>query len=233
MTENNLQPNEGKKLDKEVAGKVYTRLPIKTHVVKKEDNIADIVEKYAKPYFQTGDVLAISEKVVAITQGRSFPIKDIKPSWLAKLLVKFVFKPKWGIGLGSPWTMELALREAGAPRILFAALASALTKPFGMRGVFYRVAGKNINAIDGPTPYTLPPYNEYAKLAPKDPDKVAADLMEKFNIPVAIIDANDIGVQVLGSSKGIDVELIRSIFKDNPLGQTTEQTPLCIVRVAE
>lgn len=231
MIENNLNPNVGKQLKREVGGKVYVRLPIKTHVVKKEDDIADIIEKYAKPYFQTGDMLAISEKVVAITQGRSFPIKDIKPSWLAKTLVKFVLKPSWGIGLGSPWTMELALREAGAPRILFAALCSALTKPFGVRGVFYRVAGKNINAIDGPTPYTLPPYNEYAKLAPKDPDKVAKDLMEKFNVPVAIIDANDIGVQVLGASKGVDKELIRGIFKDNPLGQTTEQTPLCIVRV--
>jgi len=233
MNENNLNPNIGKQLEREVAGKIYIRLPIKTHVVKKEDDIADIVEKYAQSHFREGDTLAISEKVVAITQGRSFPIKDIKPSWLANLLVKFVFKPKWGIGLGSPWTMELALREAGVSRILLAALASALTKPFGVRGVFYRVAGKNINAIDGPTPYTLPPYNEYAKLAPKDPDKVAKGLMEKFNVPVAIIDANDIGVQVLGSSKGVDKELIRGIFKDNPLGQTTEQTPLCIVRVAK
>jgi F420-0:gamma-glutamyl ligase-like protein len=233
MLENDFNPNTGKQLERDVGGKIYARLPIKTHVIKKEDDMADVVAKYAKPYFQTGDMLAISEKIVAITQGRSFPIKEIKPSWLAKMLVKFVLKPSWGIGLGSPWTMELALREAGALRILFAALCSALTKPFGMRGVFYRVAGKNVNAIDGPTPYTLPPYNEYAKLAPKNPDKVAIDLMNKFNVPVAIIDANDIGVQVLGSSSGIDIELIRNIFKDNPLGQTTEQTPLCIVRVVK
>lgn len=230
MTENSIQPNEGKQLERVVGGVNYLRFPIKTHVIKPTDNIEDVVRQYLAELVQSGDIVAVSEKVVAITQGRSYPIKDIKPSWLAKLLVKFVFKPKWGIGLGSPWTMELALREAGAPRILFAALASAVTKPFGVRGVFYRVAGKNINAIDGPTPYTLPPYNEYAKLAPKDPDKVAEKLSEIIKAGVAIIDANDIGVQVLGASKGIDIELIRELFKDNPLGQTTEQTPLCLIR---
>lgn len=228
--ENTLQPNEGKKLECIVAGVNYLRFPVKTHVIKPTDGIEEVVKQYLVPLVQAGDMVAISEKVVAITQGRSYPIKDIKPSWLAKLLVKFVFKPKWGIGLGSPWTMELALREAGALRILFAALASAITKPFGVRGVFYRVAGKNINAIDGPTPYTLPPYNEYAKLAPKDPEKVAEKIADLLKVGVAIIDANDIGVNVLGVSKGVDTGLIKELFRDNPLGQTTEQTPLCIIR---
>lgn len=230
MIANSINANEGKKLEREVLGVTYLRLPVKTHVIKPTDDIETVTKQYLGSLIQPGDLAAISEKVVAITQGRSFPIKDIKPSWLACLLVKFVFKPKWGIGLGSPWTMELALREAGAVRILLAAAASAITKPFGVRGVFYRVAGKNINAIDGPTPYTLPPYNEYAKLAPKDPEKVAQKLSELLKVGVAIIDANDIGVNVLGASKGVDVELIKELFKDNPLGQTTEQTPLCIVR---
>jgi len=60
--------------------------------------------------------------------------------------------------------MELAIREAGALRIIFASFAALLTKPFGIKGIFYKVAGNNINAIDGPCDYTLPPYNKYAKL---------------------------------------------------------------------
>ncbi len=227
---NELSPNPGKNLECNVEGKRYLRFPVRTHVVTKEDQLESVVKKYAVPYLQAGDFLAISEKIVAIMQGRSYPIKDIKPSALAKILVKFVYKPSWGIGIGSPWTMELAIREAGAMRLLFAAAASALTKPFGIRGVFYRVAGKNINAIDGPTPYTMPPYNEYAKLAPKDPEKVANSLSEFLGTPVAIIDANDIGVQVLGSS-GVSKDIVRKIFRDNPLGQTKEQTPICIVRI--
>jgi ABC-type arginine transport system ATPase subunit len=72
--------------------------------------------------------------------------------------------------------MELAIREAGASRMLLAAAASAVTKPLGIRGVFYKVVGNYINAIDGPCDYTLPPYNEYAKLGPAKPHEVAKNI---------------------------------------------------------
>ncbi len=228
---NDLTPNAGKKLTIETLQGSYARLPVKTHTITADDDIIAVAKKYAAPYLQAGDQLFMSERIVAISQGRAYPIKDIHPSWLAKLLVRFVHKSPYGIGLGSPWTMELALCEAGAPRMLLAAAASALTKPFGMRGIFYKVVGNNINAIDGPCSYTLPPYNEYAKLGPAKPDKVAREISATIGCPVVIIDANDLGVVVLGKSDAsISSALCGEIFKDNPLGQSTEQTPLCIVR---
>ncbi len=226
-----LKPNANKNLNIELENGTYARLPIKTHVVTDKDTINEIVCTYAKPYLTNGDILFISERIVAISQGRAYPIKDIKPSPLAKLLVKFVHKSPYGIGLGSPWTMELAIREAGVLRILVGVFASAITKPFGIRGVFYRVVGKNINAIDGPCDYTLPPYNEYAKLGPAEPDRVARDLKSEINHDVVIIDANDLGVAVLGkSNKALSDTFCKNVFRDNPLGQSNEQTPLCIVR---
>ena len=227
-----LKPNEGKKLEIEVDGKKIARYPIKTHIIKSGDNIADCVDKYVKPFLQAGDFVFISEKIVAISQGRSFPISEIKPSWLANFLVKFVHKSKYGIGLGSPWTMELAIREAGAPRMLFAAFLSAITKPFGIKGVFYKVVGNNINAIDGPCDYTLPPYNKCAKLGPAKPHEVARKLKEKFGNEFVIIDANDLGAAILGKSEqSISDDWCKKVFKDNPLGQTSEQTPMAIVRL--
>lgn len=226
-----LLPNAGKKLEIEVDGVAYARYPITTHVVTDKDNIVDIAQRYAKPHLNGGDMLFVSERIVAITQGRAFPISEIHPSWLANLLVRFVHKSPYGIGLGSPWTMELALREAGALRILFAAFASAITKPFGMRGVFYKVVGNNINAIDGPCDYTLPPYNNYAKLGPKNPDKVARELSDALGNNVVIIDANDLGVAILGRSDfDISEEFAKKVFSDNPLGQSSEQTPMAVVR---
>lgn len=226
-----ILPNKGKNLIIKVDGKNYERIPIKTHVIKESDNIIDVIVKYAGPYLKKDDVLFVSERVVAITQGRAFPIKDIHPGRLAKFLVKFVHKSPYGIGLGSEWTMELAVREAGAMRILFAAFCSAITKPFGLRGVFYKVVGKNINAIDGPCSYTLAPFNEYAKLGPANPNKVAREITSKIKNQCIIIDANDLGVNILGrSAKEISDAFCAAVFKDNPLGQTTEQTPLCIVR---
>ena len=226
-----LQPNPTKNLIIDEEGGQWARLPIRTHVISKDDTISEVVKKYAVPELLPGDMLFISEKIVAISQGRAWPIKDITPSVLAKFLVKFVHKSPYGIGLGSPWTMELAIKEAGAVRILIAALASAVTKPFGMKGVFYKVVGKNINAIDGPCSYTLPPYNEYAKLGPAEPEKVAKNVSREIHCDVVIIDANDLGVAVLGTSnKNITETFCEDVFKDNPLGQSAEQTPLCIVR---
>ncbi|MBU3925079.1 coenzyme F420-0:L-glutamate ligase [Patescibacteria group bacterium] len=226
-----LQPNKNKNLIIDVDGARYARMPVKTHVVLAKDELKTILSQYLKPHLAAGDMIFISEKIVAITQGRSFPIKDIKPSALAKILVKFVHKTPSGIGIGSPWTMELAIREAGVAKIILAALIAAITKPLGIKGMFYKIAGKEIAAIDGPCDYTLPPYNEYAKLGPKNPGAVAEFLKGKIGYDVVIIDANDLGVSVLGkSNKNISDDFAKKVFRDNPLGQTNEQTPLCIVR---
>lgn len=228
---NQIKPNAGKKISIEVDGKVFDRLPIKTHVITSGDDIVDVCKKYCSEYLKEGDLIFVSEKIVAISQGRSFFIKDIKPSKLAKFLVKFVHKSPYGIGLGSPWTMQLAIKEAGVLRMLFAAFISAITKPFGLKGMFYRVVGNDINAIDGPCSYTLPPYNECAKLGPEKPNKVAIEIRDSLGYDVVIIDANDLGANVLGrSSKRLTDEFCKKVFKDNPLGQTKEQTPLCVVR---
>lgn len=234
-TLDDFKANEGKKLIIELDnGQKWARLPLKTHIITKDDDIIEVVKKYAKPFLQGNDKLFISERIVAISQGRAYPIKDIKPGALAKFLVKFVYKSPYGIGLKSPWTMELAVREAGAGRMLLAAAAAAVTKPFGIKGVFYKVVGNHINAIDGPCSYTLPPYNEYAKLGPAQPHKVAEKLKAELGHEVVIIDANDLGVEILGKSdKNIDTVFCQKAFKDNPLGQSSEQTPLCIVRQAE
>jgi len=226
-----LQPNAGKKLAIEVAGKQYLRFPVRTHIIKDSDPIIETIRKYTQDHLKDGDYLFISEKIIAIMQGRSFPLEEIKPSFWARLFARFVLKTPYGIGLGSPWTMQLAIEEAGLPRIFLGAIAAIVTKPFGLRGVFYKVVGKKVNAIDGPCDYTLPPYNNYAKLPPKDPDKVAVEIAKALGHGVVIIDANDLGVEVLGKSDGdITEHLAKAIFKDNPLGQTNEQTPICIVR---
>ena len=194
----NIQPNPGKNIKIEVDGQTYARYPIKTKVVNPGDNLAQVIKEYAGQYLKQGDLIFLSEKMVSISQGRAIPIKDIKVSRLANFLLKFVYKSPFGVGIGSPWTMELAIRETGAARILLAAFASAITKPLGIRGVFY---------------------------------KVAEDLKKQSGYDAVILDANDIGIVVMGkSNKEISDDFCKKVFKDNPLGQTSEQTPVCVVR---
>jgi F420-0:gamma-glutamyl ligase len=224
------QPNEDRALYAALSGVVYARHPVRTHLVTGADDAAQVVTRYVDATSDDVRLVAVSERMVAITQGRSYPIKDIRPGRLARLLERFVTRPGYGIGLGSAETMELAIREVGAPRILLAAAASALTRPFGVHGVFYRVAGPQAKAIDGPTAYTIPPYNQAATLGPKNPDTAARTIAAEVGTPVAIIDANDAGCAVLGASPGVDRRFVERLFADNPLGQAREQTPICLVR---
>jgi asparagine synthase (glutamine-hydrolysing) len=165
---------------------------------------------------------------------------DISPGWWARFLSNRVARTPYGIGLGSPETMQLAIQEAGLPRILLAALVGAAGKLLGRHGDFYRVAGSAIAAIDGPTEYSVYPSNVSAKLPPAQPDDVAARLAESVRATLppqvsghfrgaAVIDANDLGCEVLGTNQRDGTATMRQVFADNPLGQGQELTPICVV----
>lgn len=242
-------PNEGKQRDISVKGKSFMRFPIRTDLFKKDDNYANMIAGYVRTFFKknTGKTIhgkkwmvVVSEKIVAISQGRSYFIWEIRPGWMARILSKFVTKTPHGIGLGSPWTMQLAIDEVGLPRILAATAASAVTKPFGMRGVFYRVAGREAAGIDGPTEYSLYPSNVSAKLLPKAPKEAAQEIRARIERELsaderklfkgaAIIDANDIGRAVIGNATEESDSQLEKLFADNPMGQASEQTPVTIV----
>jgi len=226
-----LRPNEMKNQNIEVDGKTYARFPIKTHVIGKGESIPEVAEKYAKEHMIEGDMLFISEKCVACAQSRAIPMSEIKPRPLAKFLVKFVYKSPYGIGLGIPETMEMAIRECGTMRLLFAAACSAVGKLLGKRGWFYKIAGYKAESIDGPCSYTLPPYNQYVVLGPENPDKVAREVAEHIGFKTAIVDVNDLNATILGiSHDDMDRDYIARILKDNPLGQSAQQTPMGIIR---
>ena len=224
------EPNPDRALHATVDGVVYARHPVRTHLVTAADDAIEVARRYATPLDPAVAFVAVSERMVAITQGRSHPMSSIRPGRLARLLVRFVTRPGYGIGLGTAETMQLAIAEVGAPRILLAAVISGLTKPFGIHGLFYRIAGPQAAAIDGPTSYTIAPYNQAATLGPRDPRGAARRIAEALGAPVAVIDANDAGCNVLGLSPGLERRQVERLFADNPLGQASEQTPICVVR---
>ena len=225
--------NPGKRLVRTVDGEDWLRIPVKTHLITKEDDMADVVVRYPKPLMREGDILFISEKAVACTQGRAIPMEDIKPRKLAVTLSRYVTKTPAGIGLGIPETMEMALQECGTPRILFAAFCSVIGKILGQKGWFYVVAGPKARGIDGPTEGTIPPYDHYVVLTPADPMGTSKKLAQALGHPVAIVDINDLGANILGfSEKEPSMDQIAKILGDNPLGQSSESTPMGIIRKA-
>ena len=225
--------NDGKALETTVDGVAYARIPIRTRVVMPGDDIDALIREYAVDVVHPGDLLFVTEKIVAITQGRSYRLDEIAPRPLARFLSRYVTKTAHGIGLGMPETMEMALRECGTPRILLAAAVSAVTKLLGRRGDFYRIAGPKARAIDGPTSGTIPPYNEAVVLGPADPKGVAKRVqgLVSSGVEVAVVDINDIGGNILGSTldRAGEQRLVR-ILRDNPLGQGHQSTPMGVVR---
>ena len=225
--------NPGKQLVRTVDGVDYQRIPVKTHLITNTDDMADVVVRYAKDRMQEGDILFISEKAVACTQNRAIPMEDIKPRKLAVTLSRYVTKTPAGIGLGIPETMEMALQECGTPRILFAAFCSVIGKILRQKGWFYIVAGPKARGIDGPTEGTIPPYDHYVVLTPDDPMGTSKKLAAALGHPVAIVDINDLGANILGfSEKEPSMDQIAKILGDNPLGQSSESTPMGIIRKA-
>lgn len=216
----------------ETAGQSYLRVPIRTRIVTPQDDIVAVAREYAGGQIQPGDLLFISEKVVAITQGRAVPTDTIRVSWLAGKLWPFVKQVPYGIGLRNPYSMQCAIDECGAPRILLAAVVGAAGKLLGRSGDFYRVAGVQAAAIDAPGTAGIKDFQNCVIKAPKDPDRVAQSLADAFSCNAAVVDVNDLGAAVLGHSRGVDPELVCRALKDNPLGQGAEQTPMGILRRA-
>lgn len=230
--EKGYKVNPGKSRFVENENKRFACYAIETSVVTKEDRLEDIIERFVLPVVEQKDIIFISEKMVACTEGRALPVSSVKTGPAAKFLSRFVTKSPYGIGLSMPETMQCAIWEVGLPKILFAALAGFIGKIFHKKGWFYYVAGRRVAAIDGPCACTLPPYNEYVVLAPMNPDNTARRVSGQLGGKlVLVVDINDLGCQILGTSnQSIDRSFYISLLHQNPLGQGRQRTPVGILR---
>ena len=204
--------------------------PVKTHLLAPGEDIVEIINRYVKPDSQPGDLVAIAESPLAIMQKRLVYAEEMRLSWLAKKL-------NWIFGMDSSmssvYSLEMGLREIGAPRFILAALAGILGKALGREGDFYRLAGRQVAVIDDCTG-TIPPYDKYVVLAPGEPQKVVEEIKAKTGLEAAIVDANDLGkVDILGSSSPKLNPVVQQALGNNPQGNANQQTPLILIRPSQ
>lgn len=236
-TNNNLgifpYVNPGKSADIVMKNKEYMRHAIRTRFIEAgKENYIDIIKEYAQPVYKEGDILSISENMISLCQGRVITKEDIKIGFWAKLLSKYVYKSPYGFGIKNPYKMGLAIKIAGLPRVLFAGLCSIITKSIGIRGTFYRVVGHDIANIDGFNNLSFDYYADKGVLAPQNPNGVCKEIKHILGIDCMIVDANDIGVEILGvnSETPYSIDELKNLIIDNPAGQDREMTPLILIR---
>ncbi len=214
-------------------GRRYDRFAIQTHFVEVGEDQAELVKKYVLPISRDGDVLSFGAKVMAMCTRNVYTKEQIQPGFWAKLLSPHASETVAGIGMHDAYKLQLAINMVGAPRVVFAAAASAITKPFGVKGLFYKIVGKGVAGIDGF--YYRSSFDRYKDLALVNNENAAElcdELEKKTGIPVVLMDANDIDQNQLGKCEDFPLtdEEIQDAMADNPSGQGDELTPLILIR---
>ncbi|MBQ8556899.1 MAG: F420-0--gamma-glutamyl ligase [Clostridia bacterium] len=214
-------------------GKKYDRYAIHTHFVEVGEDASELIRRYVLPISQPGDCVAITAKVMAMCTGNVRKMEDMKLGFFARLMARFAGINSTGVGMHEPYKLQLVIDMVGLPRVLLAGFVSAVTRPFGIKGLFYKICGHGVAGIDGF--YFRSSFERYKTLAlinPENPVELSNEMAKNTGIPVVIMDANDIDQNQLGKCDTFPLsdDQIQDALKDNPCGQGDELTPIILIR---
>lgn len=224
--------NPGKRVEIEVDGRRYLRHAIQTHFVGVGEDYVELFRRYVRPVYQPGDLVAVSEKVAALCQGRVVRRADIRVTPLAGLLARCVHQTEAGPGMGLPVKMQFALDECGTLRVLWAAFRAAMDKLRGVHGTFYRLLGPEVRGLDGFYGKDNPAYADLGIRIPEAPDRLCEEVYAATGVRSFIVDANGLGVELLGKAAAVTEtdETLTALVQDNPAGQERQLTPFVLIR---
>lgn len=213
-----------------VGGTRYEIVVARTHWIEPGEDIVEVVRERLGEQLRPSDCVIVSEKASVIAAGGGIPLADVDPGRMARALARWVRPVGDSRGLSVPEKMQLVITRAGHARVIAAAVASALTRPFGVKGAFYVVAGTEASGMDGGRPPL-----EHVLLPPMDPREafdLARRIERELGTAAAIVDINDRGGSIRALSPGaVDARTLLRVLADNPLGQRDQTTPIGIVRV--
>ena len=204
--------------------------PIRTHILGSLDDPIEILKSYMPLNCISTDILAIGESPLAVMQGRYINYRNINASLISRLICKG-FHPTSSLATASG--MQTLINISGPTRVIISWLIGGIFKFFGIKGMFYRLAGEQARLIDDITG-TTPPYDKSIVLGPKDTQNFCIKAAKSLNINVAVVDVNDLGrVKILSTSNVNNAEIIKRSLTSNPAGNANQQTPLVLIRSDE
>ena len=204
--------------------------PIKTHILGSLDDPIGILKSYMPLNYLPTDILTIGESPLAIMQGRYIDYRNVNANLISKLICKG-FHPTSSLATASG--MQTLINISGPTRVIISWLIGGILKFFGVKGMFYRLAGEQARLIDDITG-TTPPYDKSIVLGPKDTKTFCINAAKRLNVNVAVVDVNDLGrVKILSTSNVNKAEIIKRALTSNPAGNANQQTPLVLIRSDE
>lgn len=203
-------------------------IPIPTRILTGKDDIVDVVYEYTKGQIGKGDVITVAESVVAITQNLYIRPEDLKISKIAMFCSRFI--PDYG-SLASPHGMESLMIKEGHLRVAGSLFLGFLGKLIGKSGLFYKLAGYQAALVDDVTG-TMPPFDKCIVYGPENTKNVVDSLKDKLGCFGAVIaDVNDLKrSRIVDLTEGTDGDLVAKLLIDNPFGNASQKTPICIIK---
>ena len=126
--------------------------------------------------------------------------------------------------------MQTLINISGPTRVIISWLIGGIFKFFGVRGMFYRLAGEQARLIDDITG-TTPPYDKSIVLGPKETQIFCIKASKELNINIAVVDVNDLGrVKILSTNNVNNIKKNKKALTSNPAGNANQQTPLVLIR---
>ena len=204
--------------------------PIKTHILGALDDPITVLKSYIPRDYQPTDIITIGESPLAIMQGKYIDFRSINVDPMARLLCKG-FHPT--SSLATACGMQTLINISGPTRVIISWLIGGIFKAFGIKGIFYRLAGEQARLIDDITG-TTPPYDKSIVLGPKYTQSFCIKASKELNIDVAVVDVNDLGrVKILSTSNISNNEIIKQALYSNPAGNANQHTPIVLIRKNE
>jgi hypothetical protein len=226
------------------AGQTWQRRIVATEQLLAGDRVAEKIAWYVAEFASAKAVrqamrhpwyLAVAAKPVAVAQGRAKAIWEIAPARLARTLSRLQSR----LHRADPWTMQVAIDEAGRLRMAGAVLAARL----GRHKWSDRLGGRAW-AVSAPREQACPPAHLSVVAPPKHADQAAEEIVNALRRTLpeeifvtlggcALVSVNDQRTRRLGWAGPLEKPgLIARLCADNPFGQGDEQTPLLVALAA-
>jgi len=205
----------------------FISIAVKTEILGIFDEPVKTISDYCKDIVKKGDYLIIGETPLAIMQGRYINPINIRYSFFAKLLCYF-FHPT--SSLATACGMQILINNIGITRIVYALTIGFIFKFLGIKGIFYRLTGKESALIDDISGTTFP-YDKSIVKGPINTKRICDDVSKILGVDVAIADVNDLGkVKILETSNKSNLKILEKNLKTNPAGNDDQKTPILIIR---